>query len=160
MHDRSAHFESFGNDFVFRILRSDPCMQQGPEVSNYGAFTPKVDIRYSDEGSQRHAGRALSQTLQGQEQSSTGSANSLITLALLSGDTATAQRLIRDQLLAGDVADVSSALAAAASNVSHLFNVTWQSFAMRVQSVTMLCFKFAEYIVCVAMRRAFSHITS
>lgn len=75
-------------------------------------------------GGARYPGRGLSQSSSGsQGQSSLGSslpgaASSLITLALLSGDTATAQNLIRQQLLMGDIADVSNALAAAASNVS------------------------------------------
>lgn len=75
-------------------------------------------LMWSGDGLPRHAGRGLAQSLLGSSfGSSTGAANSLITLALLSGDTQTAQRLIKQQLQMGDIADVSSALADAASNV-------------------------------------------
>ncbi len=83
------------------------------DAGERGSRYPGRGLSQSSLGSQGQSS-ALSSTSLG---SSTGAANSLITLALLTGDVNTAQNLIKQQLTMGDIADVSSALAAAASNV-------------------------------------------
>lgn len=79
-------------------------------------------------GVQSQAGRKLTQSLGSPPfgmgglkfGSSTGALNSLISLALISGDVNTAQTLIKQGLQQGDLLDVSQALSQASALVSVL----------------------------------------
>ena len=67
--------------------------------------------------------------------SSTGALNSLITLALLSGDVTTATNLIKQGLQQGDSLDVSQSLAQAASLVSSWEPITCTGFVFQTNVI-------------------------